>query len=78
MGRRAWTAAVAALVVTPFVVLGPAPATAAEQRRLAGTDRWATAAAAVRDAFPSGPVPVVVVASGEGWADALGAHRRRQ
>lgn len=40
-------------------------------RRLAGPDRYATAAAIVREAFPSGPVPVAFVTTGETYADAL-------
>ena len=39
--------------------------------RLAGDDRDAAAAAVVRDAFPTGPVPVVLVANGERSADGL-------
>jgi putative cell wall-binding protein len=42
----------------------------ASVRRLAGNDRYQTAAAVARDAFP-GTVPVVYVASGGGFADAL-------
>ncbi len=49
-----------------------APAAAA-LTRLAGENRYATAAAVVRSAFPSAPVPVVVIASGEAYADALAA-----
>lgn len=48
-----------------------APAPTWETRRLAGADRYATAAAIARDAFPAGSVPVVLVATGEAYADAL-------
>jgi beta-lactamase superfamily II metal-dependent hydrolase/putative cell wall-binding protein len=40
-------------------------------KRLAGPDRYATAAAIVQDSFPAGPVPVVLIATGEAYADAL-------
>jgi len=40
-------------------------------KRLAGADRYATAAAIVQDSFPAGPVPVVFIATGEAFADAL-------
>lgn len=40
-------------------------------KRLAGGDRYATAAAVVRDSFAGGTVPVAFVASGQGFADAL-------
>jgi len=40
-------------------------------KRLAGSDRYATAAAIVQDSFPAGPVPVVFVSAGEAYADAL-------
>ena len=49
---------------------GPVPDQAGT-KRLAGGDRYATAAAIVRDSFPAGPVPVVFVATGEAFADAL-------
>lgn len=39
-------------------------------RRLAGADRYATAAAVTADRYPS-PVPTVYVATGEGFPDAL-------
>ncbi len=42
-------------------------------KRLAGNDRYATAAAVAQDSFPAGPVPVVYVTTGEGAADALAA-----
>ena len=42
-------------------------------KRLAGGDRYTTAAAVAQDSFPAGPVPVVYVATGEAAADALAA-----
>ena len=42
-------------------------------KRLAGGDRYGTAAAVAQDSFPAGPVPVVFVATGEVAADALAA-----
>ena len=42
-------------------------------KRLAGGDRYETAAAVARDSFPAGPVPVVYVTTGEQAADALAA-----
>jgi putative cell wall-binding protein len=45
-------------------------ATTGEVRRLAGANRYATAAAISRDAFPVG-VPVAFVATGENFPDAL-------
>ncbi|MCY7365376.1 MAG: cell wall-binding repeat-containing protein [Frankiaceae bacterium] len=44
-----------------------------EHVRLAGQDRYGTAAAVSRDAFPNGSVPVVHVVNGLGFADALAA-----
>jgi putative cell wall-binding protein len=40
-------------------------------KRLAGNDRYATAAEIVQDSFPAGPVPVVFIATGTAFADAL-------
>ena len=40
-------------------------------KRLAGADRYATAAAIVQDSYPTGPVPVAFVATGASYADAL-------
>ena len=40
-------------------------------KRLSGADRYVTAAAIVQDSFPAGPVPVVFIATGEAFADAL-------
>lgn len=40
-------------------------------KRIAGQDRYATATAVSRNAFPAGRVPVVLVATGEAYADAL-------
>lgn len=42
-------------------------------RRVAGPDRYATAAAVSRDRFPAAHGGTVVVASGASWADALAA-----
>jgi putative cell wall-binding protein len=55
-------------VVAP-AALPDAPGT----KRLAGGDRYSTAAAVAQDSFPAGPVPVVYVATGEVAADALAA-----
>jgi putative cell wall-binding protein/beta-lactamase superfamily II metal-dependent hydrolase len=52
----------------------PAPGPTPDEpgmKRLAGADRYATAAEIVQDSFPSGPVPVLFVATGEAFADAL-------
>ena len=66
------------LAGTSTPVLPPPPTTPATPvpdapgaKRLAGGDRYATAAAIVRDSFASGTVPVAFVASGQGFADAL-------
>jgi putative cell wall-binding protein len=59
---------------TPPPVVGPAPPPVPDEpgtKRLAGADRYATAAAIVQDSFPAGPVPVVFIATGEAFADAL-------
>lgn len=58
------SAAVSETVRGQLAALAPGGAT-----RIAGTDRYATAAAIVRDAFPS--APVVYVATGEAFPDAL-------
>jgi putative cell wall-binding protein len=59
-------------------VLSPPPTTPATPvpdvagtKRLAGSDRYATAATVVADSFAGGTVPVAFVASGQGFADAL-------
>lgn len=52
----------------------PAPAPVPDEpgtKRLSGNDRYSTAAAIVQDSFPAGPVPVVFIATGEAFADAL-------
>jgi putative cell wall-binding protein/beta-lactamase superfamily II metal-dependent hydrolase len=52
----------------------PAPQPAPDEpgtKRLAGNDRYSTAAAIVRDSYPAGPVPVIFIATGEAFADAL-------
>ena len=51
----------------------PPPPDVPGTKRLAGADRYATAAAVAQDSFPSGPVPVVHVTTGEVAADALAA-----
>lgn len=65
--------AVAMLVVA--LVGAPSPAIAAPAvERIAGADRYATAAAVSRAAFPTtGSADTVVLVSGEGFADALSA-----
>lgn len=78
--------AVTALAVAGTVPSGPTRASASvvapsmstvahggEHVRLAGQDRYGTAAAVSRDAFPNGSVPVVHVVNGLGFADALAA-----
>jgi hypothetical protein len=52
----------------------PAPAPVPDEpgtKRLSGNDRYSTAADIVQDSFPAGPVPVVLIATGEAFADAL-------
>ena len=52
----------------------PAPGPTPDEpgtKRLAGADRYATAAAIVKGSFPAGTVPVLFVATGEQFADAL-------
>lgn len=57
------------------MVVRPAPASPAPNaystRRLAGQDRYGTAAATARSAFPAAPVPVAFIATGQAFADAL-------
>ncbi len=53
---------------------GPAPSPTPDEpgtKRLSGADRYATAARIVQDSFPAGPVPVLFIATGEAFADAL-------
>jgi putative cell wall-binding protein/glucose/arabinose dehydrogenase len=57
---------------TVFRVTDGALPPVASVRRLQGADRYATAIAVARDAFPSG-CTTAVVATGEGFADALAA-----
>lgn len=71
MRRRALLPLLAAALVVSGSAGAPALAEEPTTKRLAGPDRYATAAAIVRDAFPSAGVPVVVIASGEDVADAL-------
>ena len=62
------------------VRVGAAPGTAPPPlpdvtgtKRLDGLDRYATAAAIARDSFPAGPVPVVIVVTGQEPADSVAA-----
>ena len=75
MPRRHVLLAAAAAVVASLPGTLPAAAQASSEavpgvKRLAGADRYATAAAIVRDSF-TGPVWQVVIVSGEDYADAL-------
>ena len=73
--RRGLAAAAitAALVASLLALAVPADAvTETETRRLAGDNRFATAAAVAADAFPGG-ADAVVLATGEQFADALAA-----
>ena len=70
--RRARRALVGALAVGAVLVVAPS-AQAVEDvttRRLAGTDRFATAAAVAEDAYPAG-TDTVILASGRAFPDAL-------
>jgi putative cell wall-binding protein len=66
------SAAVTGVLVVAALMAAPGPAPAATVQRLAGSDRYATAAAVSAATFPSG-VPLAIVASGESFADALAA-----
>nr|NLI49429.1 L,D-transpeptidase family protein [Propionibacterium sp.] len=56
----------------PFTAAAPtAHAATPTTSRLAGDDRYATAVAVSKSAFPSGGVPVAYVATGENFPDAL-------
>jgi putative cell wall-binding protein len=75
--RRAATGRVSmlagALAIVASVLVGPVPsATAATVTRVAGADRYETAALLSRTRF-SPNVPYVYIANGEGWVDALAA-----
>ncbi len=67
---RRSTATIAVLVAIAVLLPAPALARTAEVVRLAGSDRFATASAVSRQAFPSG-AETVFVATGSGFADAL-------
>ena len=63
---------------TPTPTVGPDTAPppvpdAPGTKRLDGPNRYATAAAIARDSFPAGPVPVVLVVTGEEPADSVAA-----
>ncbi|QHC69384.1 cell wall-binding repeat-containing protein [Rathayibacter sp. VKM Ac-2801] len=75
-----WTASTTADEATPLIVgtqdvvgvdLTPPPLNF-KSTRIAGTDRYATAVAATRSRYSPG-IPVLYVASGAKWADALSA-----
>ena len=51
----------------------PDPSHAVATERLGGTDRYATSVAIARRTFPEGGAPIVYLASGIGFADALAA-----
>lgn len=75
--RRVATSAAASLVLLAGV--GVAPSTAAtvqpktETVRLAGTDRYATAAAIAKATYPNAQQTVVTMARGDAFPDALSA-----
>jgi putative cell wall-binding protein len=70
--RRVTALVGAAALVASLVVTLASPATAATTTRVAGADRFSTAVELSKTRFGSG-VPVVYVANGYGWADALAA-----
>jgi putative cell wall-binding protein len=70
--RRATAIVGVASLVASLVVALATPASAATMTRVAGPDRFATAVALSKTRFSPG-VPVVYVANGYGWADALAA-----
>jgi putative cell wall-binding protein len=65
-------AVLAGILVLTGIALVPPPADAASTERIAGADRYATAAAVSAAHFSAG-VPVVYIATGKGYADALAA-----
>ncbi len=67
---RWWVAALATSLLVQLLVALPARAQSPSVRRLAGSNRFATAAAVSRDAFPGGAETVFVVTGGD-FADAL-------
>lgn len=72
MGTRRLPQVVLALVVLAAGLVLARPAAGATASRVAGADRYSTAAALSRGRFPSG-APVAYIATGLGWADALTA-----
>lgn len=77
-GRSQRLAAVAATIVLlslifPIAAAGVTAPAAVNKERVAGPDRYATAVAISQRLVPSGGVPVVYLASGEGFADAVAA-----
>ena len=73
LGSALLAVAAAALpwVAAPAVAVEP-PTTVATER-LSGADRYATAVAVTQRLFPAGPAPVVYLASGQDFPDALAA-----
>lgn len=77
MGRRWFTAGITVLVLGLAAPAGSAPtgeplASLTPTRRIAGPDRFGTAAALALDGWPGGS-PVAVIVTGENWPDALAA-----
>lgn len=73
--RSRWAVMATALVIALIATIAVSPATpaaAASVDRLHGADRYATAAAISQQAYPSG-APIVFLATGAGFADALSA-----
>jgi len=78
---RPFLAVMAAALIAPALLASPAAAApppapgptpdTSGTKRLAGDDRYFTAAAIVQDSYPAGPVPVVFIATGEDYPDAL-------
>src|SRR5689334_8374580 len=72
--RRLGASALAAALALSFLTLATAPNASAttdvKQSRVAGTDRFGTAAAVAKAAFPGGS-DTVIVASGRSFPDAL-------
>ncbi|HEX6139099.1 MAG TPA: cell wall-binding repeat-containing protein, partial [Candidatus Limnocylindria bacterium] len=57
--------------VTPVAAANVVPSATVANERLAGADRYATAVAVSQRLFPSGPAPVVYLASGANFPDGL-------
>lgn len=78
MGVRSRTRAIVAMVASVALLTGVLVATpvggasAASVDRLSGSDRYATSVAIAQQAYPSG-APIVFLATGSGFADALSA-----